>query len=303
MLTLDGRLTSEHTLDTLHLAPEHPLARVLEAALGAQGVETKPNGSPKICWGAERYGLQKSTAFNRLGADGQSALLLRLTELNLSLSYFIEKSGHHFAAKMILTSETSEEKTLYALFGSEEATHLRMFRNEMWFTPTAATHFHPLLPVLSDVISEGSHDALVFVIQVLLEGFGIGHYSALRETCVDPDLRASLTRILRDEARHHGAGLVLAKASPMRAETADQIFEYSRRFIRSLETAHWIPGAFAAADRPLTRDETKTLFGELDFGATLAGRMRRLEEMFHKANYHSVFERLETDGVFRVTSV
>jgi hypothetical protein len=296
-------LTIERTLDTPHLPEGHPLFQVLDATYAAKGIEARRDTRAKICWGADRFGLQKSEFFTRLDPENQNAVLLRLTELNLSLSYFIEKSGHHYASKMILASETCEEKSLYAIFASEEATHLRLFMNEMWFTPTVKTHYHPMLPALSEAIEWGSRDTLVFVVQVLLEGFGIAHYSALKETCIDASLKASLQLILKDEARHHGAGLILAKAKPPTAETSEQIFELSRKFIRSLETAHLIAGAFSATGNPLSRGETKALFEHIGFGATLGQRMQRLREMFHKANYAELFVRLENDGVFQVKSI
>jgi rubrerythrin len=296
-------LTLERTLDTPHLPFDHPLLAVLDTTYAAHGVEVRRGATPKICWGAERFQLQKSGTFGRLDTEGKDAVLLRLSELNLALSYFIEKSGHHYSSKMMAAADTCEEKTLYALFAAEEASHLRLFMNEMWFTPTTESHYHPMLPVLADAIQWGTRDVLVFVVQVLLEGFGISHYSALKETCVDPSLKASLQSILKDESRHHGAGIVLAKARPPTRETADQIFELSRRFIRSLESAHWIPAAFTATGRPLSTVEGKKLFEELDFGATLGQRMQRLREMFQKVNYQTLFERLENDGVFRVTSL
>ncbi|MBS1964151.1 MAG: ferritin-like domain-containing protein [Bdellovibrionales bacterium] len=295
--------TLSRILDTPHLSSDHPLGAIVDASFAARGVESRRTTAPKVCWGAERFHLQKSAIYARLAPEEQHAVLVRLTELNLSLSYFIEKSGHEYAAKMIQTSSTLEEKTLYALFANEEATHLRMFMNEMWFTPNTTSHFHPVLPALAEAIEWGGRDTLVFVIQVLLEGFGIAHYSGLKETCMDAGLKTSLASILRDESRHHGAGLVLAKAKRPDAETADQIFELSRRFIRSFETAHWIPAAFDATGKPLSSEERKRLFADLDFGTTLGARMARLREMFEKVNYRELFERLESDGAFRVTSV
>ena len=296
-------LTLEKTLNTPHLPKDHPLFQIIDPSFIAHGVERKKEIEAKIFWGADRFQLDKTSLFNKLSQDQKNQILLRLSELNLALSYFIEKSGHHYASKMILTSESSEEKTLYALFACEEATHLRLFMNQMWFAPTLKTHFHPMLPILSEAIEWASKDTLVFVVQVLLEGFGIAHYTGLRDTCLDAELKNSFQTILKDEARHHGAGLILTKANKLSQETEDQIFELSRKFIRSLETAHWIPAAFEAANSGLTQAETKELFAEMDFKNTLALRMQRLKDMFYKVNYQGLYDRLSADGTFEVRSL
>jgi hypothetical protein len=303
MSTLNELLSLEQTLNTPHLAKDHPLYQILDPSFLVHGVERKKEIEAKTYWGAERFHLQKTKAFTSLKTDQQDIILRRLSELNLALSYFIEKSGHHYASKMILGSETCEEKTLYALFACEEATHLRLFMNSMWFTPTLKSHYHPMLPALSEAIQYGTKNSLVFVVQVLLEGFGIAHYSGLKETCLDPELKSSFQTILKDEARHHGAGLILTKAQTIGKESEEQIFELSRKFIRSLETAHWIPGAFEFAGSPLSTHEKTALFEQMGFEETLATRMQRLKDMFHKVNYQNVFERLEKEGVFKVQSI
>jgi hypothetical protein len=303
MSSMSDLLTLEKTLDTPHLPEGHPLFQVLDPMFLARGAERKAVVSPKVCWGAERFALERTDSFRALSVSQKDDLLLRLTELNLSLSYFIEKSGHHYASKMIVSSDTCEEKTFYALVAGEEATHLRLFMNSMWFTPTLESHFHPMLPILSEAIQWGSRDSLVFVVQVLLEGFGISHYGSLKDSCLDEDLKSSFQTILKDEAKHHGAGLILSKAIRLTPESEEQIFELSRKFIRSLESAHWIPQAFTSIGKPLSVHETSQLFEQMRFKTVLEQRMERLREMFQKVNYQSIFERLKIDGAFKVASI
>ena len=299
-------LSLDRTLETPHLPSDHPLFAVLEGAFAKQGVQRRIQQAPKIYWGAERFKLNQSQLYQCLSIEEQNKILLRLTELNLSLSYFIEKSGHHYCSKMILLSDTVEEKTLYSLFAAEEASHLREFMNYMWFTPTLETHAHPMLPLLSEAIEWGSRPALVFVIQVLLEGFGIAHYTGLKASCLDADLKSSFQNILKDEARHHGAGLILTHAQNavnQTRETKDQIFELSRKFIRSMETAHWIAGAFEQAGAPMSEVQTQKLWDEIGFKDTLVLRMQRLKEMFQKVNYQHLYERLQREDAFQVHSL
>lgn len=163
-----------------------------------------------------------------------------MTQLNLALSAFIETSGHNYGAKMILLSETLEEKSTYALFASDEAVHLREFQNFMNFDFNLKTHHHPMLTPLAEVIKDGSKTSLVFVIQVLLEGFGMSHYHGLRETCLHAPLKETYDQILKDEARHHGTGIILAKEELPTKEDQAQIFEYTRAFVHAMQSAHWL---------------------------------------------------------------
>src|SRR5262249_61466855 len=52
---------------------------------------------------------------------------------------------------------------------------------------------------------------LSYIVQVILEGWGISHYHALAKDCLDAGLTAVLENIIRDEGRHHASGLVLFK--------------------------------------------------------------------------------------------
>lgn len=275
------------------------LGLLLSKALSKQTVSKRV--PVEIAWGAERYNLQRCEAYLSLEPARQVAMLRRITELNLALSYFIEKSGFGYGAKMILLADSVEEKSLYSLFVADEAVHLQEFKNHMDFIPTLETHSHPMLGVLSEAIRDGEKQALVFVIQVLLEGFGLAHYADLRQDCQNESLKGAYTRILQDEARHHGAGIILAKSRESSKHELDQIFEYSRKFIVALRQAGWIKQELERQRGiPLSTAESARFLDETGQVAGLERRMARLREMIEKVDQFGVLARLDADGAFKV---
>jgi hypothetical protein len=297
-------LKSFLTDDSIFFAPNlengHPLGIILDRGLEQYGVPKPEAGVPEVLWGPGRYRLERSKVFVTLPPEQQQEVLKRISRWNLSLSYFIEKSGHNYGAKMVLLSERIEEKSLYCLFSAEEAIHLRLFRNFMSHTPDPATDWHPMLNPLARVIRDGSKEACVLLIQVLLEGFGMGHYRSLMEDCLYPGLVQAFQRILRDEARHHGAGLVLAKESRLQADERDECFEFTREFVNALQSAHWVLRAVEEVRGPLSIDEQNRHFEAVGHREILEQRLISLREMLSKAGREQLVSRLERDGVFKI---
>lgn len=274
------------------------LKTLLDKRLSELTVSSPELKVPKILWPATRYGLHQSKFFNDLKEEQQFEYLARMSELNLALSAFIETSGHNYGAKMILLSETLEEKSTYALFASDEAIHLREFHNFMNFDYSLQTHHHPMLTPLAEVIRDGSKTSLVFVIQVLLEGFGMGHYGGLKETCLMPSLKDTYDRILKDEARHHGTGIILAKEEVPTKIDQEQIFEYTRAFVQAMQSAHWLAESFNFVGRPLTDQERLKLWDEIGFEKVLSDRLIKLKEMLMKVDSFGLVDKLTENKVF-----
>ncbi len=276
------------------------LSTLLDRRLDELTVSKKGLVVPKILWGAQRYGLQNAKVYMDLSEVKKLEYLERMTELNLALSAFIETSGHNYGAKMILLSETLEEKSVYALFASDEAVHLREFQNFINFDYNLQTHHHPMLEPLAEVIKEGSKTSLVFVIQVLLEGFGMGHYQGLRESCLFDPLKETYDQILKDEARHHGTGIILAKEEIPSKEDKEQIFEYTRDFIKAMQSARWLSSVFDDIGSSLSKEQTKELWSDLKFEKILVARIGKLKDMLDKVDSFGLVEMLEKNKTFKV---
>jgi rubrerythrin len=273
------------------------LQQMLEVAFGKLTVEQKKTEFPNHFWSEQRYGFDRAKCFQSLNQEQKLRTLRYMTELNLSLSYFIEKSGHNYGAKMILLAKNQDEKSLYSLFAAEEAIHQKEFINHMWFTPNKNDHWHPMLDVLGEVMREGERNTLVYVIQVLLEGFGMSFYSGLAESCDFAPMKNVYGRILQDEARHHGSGVILANFYDVTQNEKEQIFEYTKRFIHALQNASWFIKAIEREAGPLSEAEKKSFLTEVGYEETLANRRKRLKDMLTKVDSWGLVSMLEKDKV------
>ncbi len=293
-------MSLDSTLFSDSLPKNHPLNNLLERALDSYTVSSPDKDTPKILWTPQRYNLNQTDAFNHLQKEQKDEVMTKITELNLALSCYIETSGHNYGAKMILLSETIQEKSIYALFAAEEAIHLKEFQNFMNFTPDPEVHWHPMLNPLAKAIEEGEKNTCLYIIQVLLEGFGMAHYTGLKQDCTYAPLKATYERILRDEARHHGTGIILSKQNQISKIEKEQIFEYTREFILSLQSASWVLKCIEQVDGNLSTAQKKKYSEQTNQVKTMEFRLSKLREMLQKVDDNNLVNDLDKDGVFKL---
>lgn len=273
------------------------LQQLLDVAFSKLIVEPKKKEFPNHFWSEKRYNFERSKTYTQLNPEEKAKSLRYLTEQNLALSYFIEKSGHNYGAKMILLAKNQDEKALYSLFAAEEAIHQREFMNHMWFTPNPEDHWHPMLNVLGEVMREGERNTLIYVIQVLLEGFGMSFYSGLSDSCDYAPMKNVYGRILQDEARHHGSGVILANFYDVNQYEKEQIFEYTKKFIIALQSASWFILAIENSHGLMSDQQKKQFLIDINYDETLLNRRKRLRDMLTKVDSWGLIEMLEKDEV------
>lgn len=300
MKDLKSYLEIDSTLFSKKLETGHPLKNLLERALESYTVSSPDTNAPDILWGPERYRLNQTKIFTDLDHELQNNVLKKITELNLSLSRYIETSGHNYGAKMILTADSLEEKSIYALFAAEEAIHLKEFENFMNFTPNPKEHWHPMLNPLASAIKEGEKNTCLYIIQVLLEGFGMAHYGGLKQDCLYAPLQVAYDRILKDEARHHGTGIILSKQNALSKLEQEQIYEYTREFIQSLQSASWVLNCIEDQRGGLTNAEKVKYAEDTNQSQVIQARLLKLREMLDKVDDYDLVEKLDRDNVFRL---
>ena len=189
-----------------------------------QDLPKKRNHDVKYYWEASDYSLNDSTAFNKLNNVSKETVLTLLSQQRLEEAFHIEKSGIAFGAKMIAESSTYEERKLYAHFVGEESEHLSMI--ETYLSKVSEdVESNEFLKYLGHLIETASKPVLTFIIQVILEGWGIDHYSKMAKACVSEDLRNTLNKIVQDEAGHHGSGVMLFEENELTDEEMSVIVE------------------------------------------------------------------------------
>ena len=212
------KLDIQAGLDFPALAADDRLQPVLSGAMQKLGVR---HGGRPVVWPASFFALDRVGAF----ADADEAVRRRILErCSLQLveeAWFIERAGMAFAARMCLEAPTLEERQLYACFAADEAAHTTLVRG---YLPADGAEAKPsgFHDYLAQLIEGGARSTLIAVVQVALEGWGLTHYRRLATSCPDPELATALHSILRDEARHHGSGVVLCARQDLSGRNGDE---------------------------------------------------------------------------------
>ena len=272
------------------------LASVLLSTLKKR--KTLPGAAKGPFWPANFFALDQCSFFLNASDSEQDEIVSCCSASVLEETYYIEKAGMAFAAKMVLLSKTVEERMLYSLFASDEATHfelIRRFVNEA----DVDCETNPFLALLSGFIAVGEPMALQFVVQIVLEGWGVAYYRDLAKGCTDEPLRTVFDAIVRDEASHHGSGLVLFREGERSELVSKQIIEVMIKFLEMVQLG---PQAVCAAiDRvlgPLSTEQRVEIFEELNARNHSARRLDLLRNLMLKSGAADIVEVLEQKGCF-----
>ena len=177
-------------------------------------------------WGD--YGLKETS---RVETNTKKVIQTELAKKRFLEAYYIEKAGMTFAAKMSLLSESIEEQKLFSHFAAEEAAHFSLI--ESLLTKVDKREGQDLfIKFLNEVIASGERRPLIFIIQVVLEGWGIDHYGIMERTCKEAEVKQHLKLILKDEASHHGSGVSLFKESDLSESELNYTMEMMGEFIK-----------------------------------------------------------------------
>lgn len=107
----------------------------------------------------------------------------------------------------------------------------------------------------------------------------------------------ALNLILRDEAKHHGSGLVLTQAVTVTAEMKDEMFEYTRQFVMATQGANWAMQALEAVRGELSNVHKQQFLEETNYLQLQQQRKLKLMEMIQKSDRFGITERLVKEGV------
>lgn len=178
-----------------------------------------------LFWQAGLFLLDRSSFYLGLSIEQQQRIVKYYNDVLLSEFYFLEKSGLAYCAKMILLGETTETRQLYGLIAADEATHLE------WITPYVGLEFRTkpqgkLLPVLGKIIEDCDANSLYYLVQTIIEGWGLMTYKVMSESCQCPRLKMILKNVMQDEAIHHETGPALF--DPMKIDEQTSHFIYDR---------------------------------------------------------------------------
>lgn len=278
------------------LPTDHKLNRILASSLGQKSLfspielETPP-------WNAECFNLSNCRLFTDATAQEQQQILQLASQALLAESYAIERAGVGYMAKMTLLAETTEERMLYALFSADETEHLAQL---MPFVaePDALGEEDPFLQLLETLLMTGDRTALIFVIQVVLEGWGLSHYRTLSKYCRHSELGKLFRSFLEAESRHHGAGILLFAGEQLSSESRGLIVETLARFLQMVQVGpQRLVSAIAQVKGGLSHTQQVQLFTELDTETQSSIRLNLLRSLITHASA-DIAHQLDQYGLF-----
>ncbi len=179
-------------------------------------------------WDERLFGLHETSLWLNANDDVRAKILDECCDTVVAETFYIEVAGMSYAAKMNLLAASIEEKSYFSLMGAEEATHFEMLKP--WYTQ-AVYQSRPssFASLIGQIVAEADRRTCVFFIQILLEGWGLSYYQSLMQMSMDPLMRVTFEKILKDESRHHAAGTIffeprVLEDSPMVREFLSQLF-------------------------------------------------------------------------------
>jgi hypothetical protein len=279
------------------------LRSLLEAAAARR---TFPTGQdhvpPGELWSPAHFGLDRVTCFCEASPEAQARILTHCARWRLAEAYFIEQLGLAFTAKMVLLSETADERILYSLFAADEATHFHAIASYL-ADCTDLDPDQPFLRLLATAVEDGDKACLTYLIQVVLEGWGISHYRSIARGCRSEHLGQVLSRIARDEALHHRSGVILARRHGVEGETQAFLVEVLVRLFQMVQAGpQGVVGGLETVLGPLSSVTRVRAFRELNAPEETRQRLDLLGSLMRENVAAGVMAMLERYGVLKPSS-
>lgn len=251
-------------------------------------------------WSASFFGLDRVPRFCAADETTRAAVLDDCATALLAEAWRIEHCGIDYCGRMTLVGESDDEQRLFALIGADEALHASLLAP--WIA-SRAPQPDPFSRFIAGLAEAGAPQPLAFLLQVVLEGFGIVHFGSLATSCRDAGLAATFRRIARDEALHHAGGL--ATFSPDRLNEADRRFleDAAYSFLQMIRCGP--QGVIAALDRHIglgDGNDSANVFAALDAEAASADKLARLRRLMAQPGMAWLLDRLDASGAFTACS-
>jgi hypothetical protein len=218
-------------------------------------------------------------------------------------AYFIEKSGLAYCAKMVLLAETTEVAQAYSLIGADEATHLQWISayipSGSRALPTGA-----FLTFLTSLIEEGDANCLAYLLQIILEGWGLQHYKSLAAACLEPHLQTIFMDIIRDEALHQQTGAILFQPGKLTQTQQRFLLDSLAQFLEMIRV-----GPVAVVDQVervlghLNQQQKQQLMQQLGGPAVTAKKLSIIQHLMALPGCEHFIQKLAAQRLFEPYSV
>jgi rubrerythrin len=273
------------------------LHRILDCALEMRSTFSITSESTHF-WDSKFFNLHQVKIFQSSNLQEQMTILDIVNRDLLRESYFIEQAGVGYMAKMVLLAETTEERMLYGLFTADEATHLSQIM-QLLPEPQAIDSKDFFLNLIAELIETHDKTILVFVIQVVLEGWGLSHYRRLAKGCCDRAIHDLFTSFLQAESRHHSTGVTLFNQISMSTSSQKVITEILSQFLQMIQLGpQGILSAIEQVKGHLSRSQKIEILENIDTETHSGTRLKLLRSLIESAGTSAIVEKLIAQGKF-----
>ena len=292
-------------LESPELRSGHDLYAVLSSALRARAAFERENGDEsQAFWPADHFNLDQVTIFRDASEEEKVMILQSCGRDILEEAYGVEKCGMYFASKMSLLADSTQERMLYSLFASDEAVHFNWVSNYVSADRVQQAARNPFIKLLDSVLQNEDKLALTYVVQVILEGWGISHYRALSRDTTNAGLKKIFDQIIKDEARHHASGLILFNEQKPSSNQVKALAEITSRLLFMIQVGpQSIASQIERVKGHLSRPQKIRVFEELQCEVVTARKLDTLKALIRSAACaEAIEERLDRSGAFKPCS-
>jgi hypothetical protein len=266
------------------LAVGHPMASVLAAALHSREAQKLDSPLDGPYWPASFFGLDRTSIYRNAAEAEREEMLAGCSRSVLSEIYAIEKSGMYFASKMCLLAESVQERMLFSLFAADETVHFHWINPYAPLDAVAQFENDPFLQLLDEVLQKDDRLTLSYIVQVVLEGWGIHYYRELAKSCLDQSLAMVFERMIRDEGRHHAAGLAHFKHRPNDWKGSPRILDVLTGMLNMTQAGPQMAvSQIERVNGSLTRSQRTRVFSELECEARSTERINVIKSLIEAA--------------------
>lgn len=289
----------KNSLALPHQGENESLNKIIRGSIRRKGLTATPTCIPLVpAWDASFFLLDKCELFNTAHIELQTQILASCSNFILSESYFIEKAGMAYCAKMILLGESTEIRQMYGLIASDEAVHLQ------WLTPYVPESLRTtpqgnFISFVTQMIDECDVNTLYYLVQTVLEGWGIAYYKTLSAYCQLPCLKNTLKNIVKDEALHHKTGVALFDPNKMDSHSQNLLVDGIKKYADILRMGPLdIVNCIELNQGELSHTQLTKIFENLQTQQTSAIKLDVLKSIMNQPFIEKTLKQLEDLNFF-----
>lgn len=275
-----------------------PMRRILNSAFSSVGIQPTQLHNNIVFWDTHYLELDKVQLFMEANTSEKQQILQIANRDLLEEIYWVEQAGVGYMAKMLLLSETCEERLLYSLFTTDEATHLAQICPFLGEEPQFRGD--SFLQFMAQVIESSDKALLMSLVQVVLEGWGLSHYRSLAKNCLNDSLKSILQGFLQAESRHHAAGVTQLQQWEYSSQSLDNIHTALSTFLHMVQIGpQRLLTAIAQGKGYLSRVDQIQILEDLKTEIHSDRRLKLLRSLMLSSIPNSIIQKLEDQGSFK----